>query len=163
MGKNTEVIKQFYDVATLLEEFTDFDEVARSYASVVQTEIDFREGNMTSDMVLRDTFEAAACIASRGKIKPEEYPVYIKGIRDLHDHIYAEAYTPEVAAVQAPIILYAVACLLRGQNFERVTDAEPYLGERCINNALKPLKFLRRVEPIAYAYSIKADRLINNL
>lgn len=161
IGKDMEIIKQFYDVATLLDEMTDFTEVAESYRKVIQEEIAYRSGGITLEEALRDTLEAALCIASRGKAKPDEYKLYLKAIRDLRDHIYAERYTPEVASRQAPRVLYAAACLLTNSSFQKISDTSQYLHAQYIEKTFLPMKYLKRIDPQAYAFSIQADRLLH--
>ena len=84
-----EVMKQFYDVSSLLEIFTDFQQIGPTYGKIAQAEIAYRGIESNSKDCLWDTFEAALCIASRGKVSKEEYPIYVKGIRELRSHIYA--------------------------------------------------------------------------
>ena len=133
-GKDMEVMKQFYDVTSLLDIF--------------------------EEDCLRDTFDAALCLASRGKSDAEEYPLYVKGIRDLRGHIYAENYSPEIAATRATKVMYMAACLLTGNDYERIEDAAAFAGEKLTVDKLMPLAYLRKVSSEAYAYAIKTDRLI---
>ena len=39
----------------------------------------------------------------RGKAGAKEYPLYVKGIRDLWGNIYAENYSTEIAAVRVMV------------------------------------------------------------
>ena len=94
-SKDMEVMKQLYDVSTLVDEMENFEEVKKTYLKVVQSEIAYRGIEVIPKACLKDTFEAALCIASRGKYNGEEYPLYVTGIRDLRGHIYAENYSPE--------------------------------------------------------------------
>lgn len=50
---------------------------------------------------------AFSSVASRGKVGAKEYPLYVKGIRDLWGHIYAENYSTEIAAVRAVRVMVA--------------------------------------------------------
>ena len=84
----------------------------------------------------------------------------MKGIRDLRGHIYAENYSPEIAATRAPKVMYMAACLLTGNDYERIEDAAAFAGEKLTVDKLMPLAYLRKVSAEAYAYAIKTDRLI---
>ena len=88
-----------YDICTLMNEFDDYQEMSKTYRRIAEQEIAHRGKADTIDDVLKDTFRAAYCIASRGKVSAEEYPIYMKAIRSLKNHIYAESYSPEIAAV----------------------------------------------------------------
>lgn len=159
-GKDIEVIKQLYDVCSLLEVFQSFDKVSLTYEKVVKSEIDYRGIHVTSKDTLLDTLKAAVCVGSRGAVYGEEYPTYVKGIRDLRDHIYSEKYSPEIAAVQAIQVMYMAACLMTGQSYEKVIDFSEFINVRLRNNSLIPFKYLRKAAPIEYAYLIKTDRIL---
>jgi len=162
-GKDMEVIKQLYDVSSLLDIFTDQKKVYHTYASITRAEIAYRGIEITPEECLWDTFEAAVCIASRGKVNAEEYPFYLKGIRDLRGHIYAENYTPEIAAGRTARVLYMAACLLTGTEFTTVEDYRTYVGHNIINDKLMSLRYFRKANPEAYAYVAKADKLLSLL
>ena len=50
---------------------------------------------------------AFSSIAFRGKAGVKEYPLYVKGIRDLWRHIYAENYSTVIAAVRVVRVMVA--------------------------------------------------------
>jgi hypothetical protein len=159
-NKNMEIMKQFYDVSTLLDEFEDFDDVRKTYFNVVASEIGYRGIDVTAENCLNDTYEAALCIVSRGKLFPEDYSIYLKAIHDLRGHIYAENFSPEIAVGRAAKIVYVVCCLLNHQNYERVEDYEKYIEKKIVNKKLQSLKYLKKANPLGYAYIIKADEII---
>ena len=159
-GKDMEVMKQFYDVTSLLDIFEDTAKVHHTYTEIAKAELAYRGSDASVEDCLRDTFDAALCLASRGKTEAEEYPLYVKGIRDLRGHIYAENYSPEIAATRATKVMYMAACLLTGNDYERIEDAAAFAGEKMTVDKLMPLAYLRKVSAEAYAYAIKTDRLI---
>lgn len=159
-GKDMEVMKQFYDVSTLLDEFDDFADVQSTYKKVALAEIAYRGIENNIDKCLKDTFQAALCISSRGKYFPEEYPIYVQGIRDLRGHIYSENYSPEIAARRAARVMYMSVCLMTDTPYEKVKDFKEYMGYKLTQTDLKVLKYLRKADPEAYAYSIKTDVLL---
>jgi len=158
--KDMEIMKQMYDIGTLLEEFDNFNLVYDTYFMVAAEEISYRGNGITVQEAIRDTYMAAACIASRGKLLSEEYPLYVQGIRDLRGHIYAENYSPEIAVGRAAKIMYMAACLLNNQPYERVENPMDFAVKRFFNSELTALKYLRKVNLEAYAYAIKADQLM---
>ncbi len=162
-GKDMEVMKQFYDVSSLLEVFTDFQQIRPTYGKIVQAEIAYRGIEKNSEDCLWDTFESALCIASRGKVHKEEYPIYVKGTRELRSHIYAENYTPEIAAGRAVKIMYMVICLLTDTEYLHVNDDAIFLDLKIEHEKLASLRYMRKVNPEAYAYVIKTDRLLAKL
>lgn len=87
----------------------------------------------------------------------------MKAIRSLRSHIYAENYSPEIAAVRAVKIMYITVCMLNDIPFEKIEDSSLYENEKYIDNELRHLKYLRKINLEAYAYSIKTDRILQEI
>lgn len=160
VGKDMEVMKQLYDVISLLDIFTGCDKILPTYCSIAQAEIAYRGIDATYEDCLWDTFESAFCIASRGKYNPKEYPTYVKGIRDLRGHIYAENYSPEIAAIRAVRVMYVTMCLLTGNEYKRITDEKELSDRKIKNSSLISLSYLRKVNLEAYSYLILLDEIM---
>ena len=159
-GKDLEVIKQFYDVSSLLDVFSNYTIVSKTYDTIAPIEIAYRGIDITNNDSLEDTLWAAACIASRGKIQEEDYPFYVRGIRDIRNHVFIENYTPEVAAVNASRVMYMAACLMTSSEYIQTTDANEYIDAMLTHNELMPLRYLKKVDPVSYSYIVKTDRLL---
>lgn len=158
-NKDMEVMKQMYDIITLIDVFEDINKVRSTYEIICKTEIEYRGINTTIQNCLIDTFEASLCIASRGKIGLEDYKYYLKGINELHDHIFIENYSAEIAAVRAPKIMYMCMCLLNKKEYEKNKEPDMYISKKIQNIELKYLSYLRKVDSLAYAYVIMTDEL----
>lgn len=163
VSKDMEVMKQLYDVSTLVDEFENFEEVKKTYQKVVQSEIAYRGIDVSWKDCLQDTFEASLCIASRGKYNAEEYPLYVEGIRNLRGHIYSENYSPEIAVIRAVKTAYIAVCLMADVPYERVVDYTEYINKKFTRQELMVVKYLRKVNPEAYAYMIKVDRILEKM
>lgn len=87
----------------------------------------------------------------------------MKAIRDLRGHIYSENYSPEIAVGRAAKVIYAVACILAEVDYERVHDFREYAGRKLLCDDYMPLKYLKKANPEAYVYVIKADELMASL
>lgn len=161
VNKDMEVIKQLYDVCSLLEIFSDQQKVLNTYIQIVQAEISYRGINKTAEDCLWDTFHSALCIASRGKVSAEEYPLYVKGIRGLRGHIYAENFSPEIAAGRAVKVMYMAACLITGEAFAAVEDYKKYINHKIKNGYLTSLRYLKKASPEAFAYAAKIDEILS--
>jgi hypothetical protein len=160
--KNLEVMKQFFDVCTLIDEFSDFDCVLNTYNKICKTEIAYREIECTPKKALMDTFNAALCIATRGKVKEDDFPNYLEGSNRVTNHIFAKGFSMEKASRLAPKVIYMAACLLTETPFEKVTDGAEYSKEMLTRPDLMKLKGLRKFESVGYGYIVKADRLLSN-
>ena len=77
------------------------------------------------------------------------------GIRDLRGHIYIENYSPEIAVGRAVKVAYIAVCLFADEPFERVEDYTKYMNDKFTQPELTSVKYLRKVDPEAYAYMIK--------
>lgn len=160
VGKDMEVMKQFYDVVSLLDVFTDCKKVLPTYEKIAKAELAYRGLDLTPNDCLWDTYESARCIASRGKSNPDEYRLYVNGIRDLRGHIYSENYSPEVAAVRAVKVMYVAMCLLTGNEYKRVEDDRELINRKVTHTSLAQLNYLRKVSPEAYSYLILLDEIL---
>lgn len=159
-NKNMEIMKQFYDVSNLLDVVDDFENAQKTYFNIADTEIGYRGMDVSSMECLQDTYEAALCLASRGKTSAEDYPAYVKAIHDLRGHIYAENFSPEVAVLNASKIIYAACCLMNNENYEKVADNTTFAANKIQNEELMCLKYLKKANLEAYAYIIKADEIL---
>lgn len=158
--KDMEVMKQMYDVSSLLEVFENFSAVQKTYCRIVQDEIAYRGLDIGAADCLWDTFDAGLCIACRGTYKPDEFKLYVNAVRSLRSHIFSENYSIERAIPRAVKVMYMAVCMLSDHAYERIDDVQPYMGEQFVDPRLKPLKYLRKASPEAYAYAIKVDRLL---
>jgi len=112
IGKELEIIKQFFDVATLIDASPDIAETKKTYQRVYLAEASYRgiEGNWEDG--LRDTIRACACIAGRGAYDADEFRLFMQGIDAIRGHIFDEKYSGEIAASQACKVMYLASCLL---------------------------------------------------
>ena len=161
-GKLLDVAKQFYDLTSLIDIFSCCENVLPTYKRIATAEISYRGLNISFRDCLKDSFLSAFCIASRGKTSAKEYPLYVRGIQNLHSHIYLKNFTSESAAFEAIKIMYLCACLLTGADYLHVTNANDYKNKQLHNIELSPLNYYRKVNLESYAYLILLDEIIIN-
>ncbi|MBQ9663313.1 MAG: nucleotidyl transferase AbiEii/AbiGii toxin family protein [Oscillospiraceae bacterium] len=164
-NKDMEVMKQFYDVCTLIDVLDDFDDLKNTYAQVSASEIEYRGTEITPSDCLHDTIRAPVSIASRGKTDEDDYAAYLRGSRDLRTHIFSENFSAEIASSRAARIIYLAATLLSNTSFEFVTGDEvmSLVHEKLTQDVLMPLARTKKVNPEGYAYLVKADRLLSRV
>lgn len=158
--KNLEIMKQFFDVSTLIDAFSDFDCVLNTYTKICETEISYREIDCTPKTALQDTIGAALCIATRGKTQEEDFQNYLEGSKRVTNHIFAKGFSMEKASRLAPKVIYMAACLLTETPFERIIDGAEFSKETLMLPDFMKLKGLRKLDPVGYGYIVKADRLL---
>ena len=155
--KDLEVVKQFYDVATLIEEFDSPELVLGTFSRLVLVEAGYRGLNVSSDDVLSDIILTAHAIGSRGKIGSDDYRFLLKGLKSLGGHIFGECFSAETAIQLAPQVMYFAECMKRGIPFVRPDANE--LPTKIEKPELRCFKPLRKVNPLAYAYVTMLDAL----
>ena len=160
--KDIEVLKQMYDVASLIQEMDDFELVKETYTKTLKTEIAYRGEEVTEKDCLIDTIKTAQSIASHGKFEGEEYMNLLEGAHGLGSFIFSENFNPEVAAKRAPIVMYFASCLLEGESFEKY-DRVPQALRTCTHTEFKAFNFLRKLSPEAYYYICKTDEILKTI
>lgn len=160
-GRETGIIKQMYDAATLIDAHDDFGDVYSSYNAMVTTELNYRGIVEPVEAVLHDTIEAAACIASRGRYLNEDYPNYLMGIRAIKHHIYGERFNAEKAVLPASKVMYMATCIWKRTKFEKIINAENYMHADIGQSKYAKLSALRKLNIEAFSYVVKAIQTLH--
>lgn len=160
VGKEIEIIKQMYDVATLADIYESYDDLIKSFNQTAAAEIFYRELKIEPRAVLEDAIDTAICIASRGTVNPTEYEMYKEGIKGLKTHIYDGKFTGEIAAELACRVIYIAACLLKQTEPQIITDGTPYLKDNLSKTKFKKLSHLRKLRPETFAYVALAAKML---
>lgn len=159
-NKELEIMKQLYDVATLVEMLTNQQELWETYERVVTEEIAFRDIRENKESVLNDTIRAAACIIGKGATDVEEYPLFIQGAQSLDSHVLHGKYNGEIAAIQACKVMYLAACVLTQTPFMSIEHPEKYIDESISKSRYKKLSYIKKQKLEAYGYLVEAVRLL---
>lgn len=162
IGKDVEVLKQMYDVASLIQEMDDYNLVKTTYSNTLKTEIAYRGIPLTYEDCLIDTIKTAQSIASHGKVNGNDYLSLQEGARGLGSFIFSENFNPEVAAKRAPVVMYFAACLLEEKSFEKYKN-EVLPARTFIHPEFKAFNFLRKLSPEAYFYICKTDEILREI
>lgn len=161
IDKELEIIKQMFDCWTLLQEMDDYQTVAAVYNHVAQVEAGYRGLPIQPKDVLLDTIQSCLCIMGRNGIRPDDYRYYLTGINAIQGHIFRGRINGENAGMLACEIIYLAACLLtKADSFERVSAPEAYKDFAFTLKGLKRINYIRSVDPMAYAYLVKALQLL---
>ncbi|MCF0133903.1 MAG: nucleotidyl transferase AbiEii/AbiGii toxin family protein [Blautia sp.] len=155
VDKELEIIKQMYDIASLTDMTENFEDVTRSYMGTVASEIRYRGLDAKAEDVLRDTLEAAACMASRGQYG-EDYDRYLQGIRSIVTHVYDERFSAEKAAVMACKVMHIAVCVLKNIPYEHIKDYSAYIKAYISISRYSKLSKLRKFNAEGFAHVVKA-------
>lgn len=155
--KRLEVIKQFYDVATLFDISHDFKEVRNTYLNVAKEEIEYRGGKYSIDECLMDSFNSALSILSLGKFSSDDYRNYVEGFKRISEHIVGIRLNPNNAYLPAAKIMLLSACILK--------DVDPFAldikqKDLIENPPYNKINRLVKVQPEAFDIAATAIEII---
>lgn len=163
ISKELEIIKQMYDCWVLLQEMDNYPIISEVYNRIARMEAGYRGLTIQSKDSLLDTIESCICIMGRGGIRPEEYQYYLTGINAIQGHVFNGRINGENAGMMACEIMYLAACILTGQeDYARVTTHESYQNEVFSIKGIKRIGYIRKTDPMAYAYLVKALHLLQS-
>ena len=110
-----EVVKQLFDVASLFDEVKDYSLTADTYKRLAKLELAYRNReDYPLDSVLQDTIDSALCIAANGKLKKEDYRLYVDGVSRVRGFIHSTKYTIDRAITDSAKAAYLAACIKSG-------------------------------------------------
>jgi hypothetical protein len=162
VDKELEIIKQLYDIASLVEHVDNLDEVKSTYGSIVASEIEYRDLPVKAEDVLRDTINSAACIAGRGIFEKEEYPIFQKGISRIRDHIIGEKFSGEIAVRRACMVMFIAAAILSDASIPPILlDDEYYKSQSVPAGTYQKLSYIRKTDLTAYKYLIETLKMLS--
>lgn len=163
IGKELEVMKQMYDCWTLFQHMDDFGEVQKTYRSVVEKELGYRALALQPADVLADTVHSCICLVGRGSIWKDQYLRYADGIDRIQGHIFSGTFNGENAGIRACALLYLAASLLsERETCARIEDADAYQDVTLKIQNAKCITYMKRIDPIAYAYLIEAYNMLGD-
>ncbi len=108
-----EIMKQLYDISSILDRIDDLSSVRKTYAEIVPIELGYRKlEHLTQADVLNDTYQCAMNICLRGALDRTEFSYYADGARRVNSFIIPESYNADIAIRDAAKVAYLV-CLLQ--------------------------------------------------
>ena len=108
-----EIMKQLYDISSILDRIDDLSSVRKTYAEIVPIELGYRKlEHLTQADVLNDTYQCAMNICLRGALDRTEFGYYADGARRVNSFIIPESYNADIAIRDAAKVAYLV-CLLQ--------------------------------------------------
>jgi len=140
-GKYMEIMKQMFDICTLVDYFSNYEDIIESYIRIANQEIGYCGISIEKETILLDTIEVSKNIISRGKYNKEEYEIYVSGIRSLKSHLFDNNYSPNIAAINVTKIFYLASCILKQQEYKKIVDFQLYRNATFKDKKYAPLKY----------------------
>ncbi|RZK39223.1 MAG: hypothetical protein EOO90_19565 [Pedobacter sp.] len=151
--KSMEIIKQLYDIGSLLESVEDVSIIAQTFNVFAQTEIGYRECKTDANGVLDDIYDTALHICTAGKEGKGDYDALSRGINSVKRFIFSESYQIIRATADAAKAAYIATVLKHGlQKFERYTGKEQVRDLVMDQKFSLPLSKLKKGNPEAFFY-----------
>lgn len=159
-----EIMKQLYDVSSIIDRVDDLTEVRNTYSQLVPIELGYRKLNrLTEADVLMDTYDCAMNICLRGALDKKEYGYYAKGARSVNSFIIPENYNADIAIRDAAKVAYLVRLIQTGNNhvkhYKHEMDEE--LADALIQNRqLNKLNSIKKISLEAFFYLLEIEKTI---
>lgn len=153
--KRLEVVKQYYDIVSLIGQAKDFEQIKKNYLSVVKNEIAYRGLNIDYIDVLKDTFNTSLTILSRGKIGNGNYENLLNGIKKLQNHILIGKYSAEIAALDAADVMLLSAGLITDIDILNIEITSQQLFTDSVYSKINYIKKLSELAFNKVAYAIR--------
>lgn len=156
VDKKIEVIKQFFDVASLFDYATDMELISKTYKSTAYSELKYRGLDIDYETCLKDSYNEALSILSRGALNPNYYrDYYLPGIRGLRQYLINSRFSSETAFVQAAKVMYLSALILKeGDIKKEIPEQDSFSG------TFSKINYIKRLDKSVFNMAAFAIRLI---
>ena len=161
---SVDIIKQMFDVASLLDIVNDLQLTAQTFDKFAKVELGYRDKqDMTPKDVLQDAIDTALCVSMRGLHNPDEFKHLSDGIKRLRNNVHSCKYNLDYAIVDASKAAYTAAMVMRGKTEIRrfSKDMSPMLAGMNIGMRLPTkLNKLKKTHPEAFYYWALVDEVL---
>lgn len=159
--KRLEVIKQFYDIVSLLDIASNFDEVRKTYFEIANEEIKYRGIDATPEDCLLDTFYTSLSLLSWGKFNSNDYRNLVDGVNKIKLHIVNRDFNMNSTALCSSKVMLLSACILTNNN---IFDLNIKNKEPIMEAPYNKINFiLKNKEIIAFNYASTAIEMIKDI
>lgn len=159
--KRLEAIKQFYDVVSLLDIASNFDEVRKTYFEIANEEIKYRGIDVTPEDCLLDTFYTSLSLLSWGKFRSNDYRNLVDGVNKIKLHIVNRDFNMNSTALCSSKVMLLSACILTNNN---IFDLNIKNKEPIMEAPYNKINFiLKNKEIIAFNYASTAIEMIKDI
>jgi len=152
-NRSMEIIKQLYDIGSLLEYANEASVVAKTFSLFALTELGYRDCGLDVEAVLDDIYQTSLHICSRGSEGNGRFDLLMKGITQVRRYIFSESYHIDRAIVDASRAAYVAKTIQHGiPNFNKYTnpsDVKDLTIDQSFNSKLNKLK---KGNPEAFFY-----------
>ena len=157
-----EIMKQLYDIGSLVDVTVNMEIINKTFKAFAKTELSYREkDDLDEDDVLEDIIQTSLCIVSRGAAGKGDFKELQTGIQRVSRFIFSEPFHLEKAITLASKSAY-VANVIRYDQKKLIKYSEPQqMKEWSIADPVWPkLNRLKKSNPEAFFYWYRIHELI---
>jgi hypothetical protein len=146
--KETEILKQLYDVAFLIGEISDIKEVSKSFLHTAKKEIQYRSIDIEPIAILDDIFMTGVIISRRERNTGDDrykFEEIKKGVSGLKNMVSAKNYTIE-HAIEAAAKAAWFAMKLKNHNFSPLKMYQPNMDLSAYHIENPAFQFLNKLK-----------------
>jgi len=157
-----EVMKQLYDIASLVDVVDNMEIVSETFKIFSKTELDYRKkDDLNYDDVLEDIIQTSLCIVSRGVAGIGDFNELQAGIQRISRFIFSEPFHLELAITLASKAAYIATAIRYNQKIIKKFNNPLQMKEWNIVDPLwQRLNRLKKSNPEAFFYWYKIHELI---
>lgn len=160
-----EVIKQMFDIASLIDYVKDFNLVKQTFFKFVKVELGYRGlEHFTSYDVLEDAIQTALCLSLKGKVNPDEFELLLKGVQRLDNLVVESKYVLDRAICDAAKVAYISAMVITDESKFQSFDSVNIDDIRIMAITFLPSKLnkLKKSNVKAFYYWAMTDKLLSS-
>lgn len=159
-----EIIKQLYDLGYLFDHVNDLTIVRKTFESIAQTELSYRQLDKAPHHVLEDTYQASLCLSSHGQLGNGNFAELLAGVKRIQPYIFSENYNIDKAISHASKIAHLTRLMLIQEKaitrFERADQIKEW---SIADHSMTKLNKLKKINPEAYYYWHKSIEINSKL
>jgi len=159
-SKTMEIIKQLYDIGNLFDDSKDVETERSAFKRFALPELSYRNLEPDQNLVLKDIFETALCISTRGQEGDGNFDALQTGISQIRAFIFSETFHIEKAIIHAAKAAYLSKLIEVGENnlehYKDALEVKDWIIEQPFCTRLNKLK---KSNPQAFFYWYKTYEL----
>lgn len=161
--KHIEIIKQLYDISTLLDYSIDFESISKTYRNLIINSLPFYENVKRVEDCLEDTILTCSNIIAYGEFgSKEEYRILMQGLNGFNAYVLGENVSNE-ALVKMAVKVYILATKILFNNnigLVEIPDSTCFFGKhkQQIQLALQDKELYKELRKCAYMNAKKNSK-----
>jgi len=161
IGKETEIIKQLFDIGVLFDNLTDIHTVYTSFAENCAHEMGYRGLSAANETVLDNSLNTALTIAFRGTNHKEDFQRLLRGIRGFRAFTFDNSYSLENAICSSAKVVYLTQVLKHQETtVKRFTNSREVQNLMITDPAFNKLNKIKKTDPEAFFYLFHAIEML---